>query len=171
MKSDVSLVRRLSLPFLTVLTLAVLLISPNLPMTRAENSTIMQAVAPQTAPNLQFSINCNSNDVVLGMSGDGPFEVQGYGPGLPASPVDGPTLTLPGPANWLNVRLIELGGDLEFINLGDLICPALPNRPIELTTQCGSDDELVINFTSLDTPGRMEGNYFGLPAGYHIRRW
>lgn len=65
------------------------------------------------------------NLVVTINAGDGPFQINATGSTTPSEPIVVPTTgayTLQGPDRWINLSVVEQGGDTETITLGDFDC-------------------------------------------------
>jgi rare lipoprotein A (peptidoglycan hydrolase) len=118
--------------------------------------------AAPTVP-LSATATCNGPDLVVNIaSGDGPFNITGTGPGLPANGVSAGNTTLTGPGSWTAVTVTETTGNGETLNLGSFNCAA-PTIPLSATAACNGPD-LVVNIASGDGPFNITGTGPGLPA-------
>ncbi|MCL4253729.1 MAG: hypothetical protein KJ043_08120, partial [Anaerolineae bacterium] len=72
---------------------------------------------------LNATLSCVGNDLVVDiLGGDGAFNINGTGNGLPLSAVVANTYTFTGPGSWTGVSVVELGGDAEFTAPADFNC-------------------------------------------------
>jgi hypothetical protein len=118
--------------------------------------------APANTP-LSATAACSGANLVVNIaSGDGPFNITGTGPGLPANSVSAGNTTLTGPGSWTAVTVTETTGNGETLNLGSFNCAA-PTIPLSATAACNGPD-LVVNIASGDGPFNITGTGPGLPA-------
>ncbi|PJF29491.1 MAG: hypothetical protein CUN52_08130 [Phototrophicales bacterium] len=93
-------------------------------------ANVATTVNDDEAPNtLSATAVCVGNDLQVTISaGDANFDITGTGAGLPVTNVGFGTHTLTGPSTWI-VSVIELGGDIETLNLGTFSCPVSVPTP------------------------------------------
>jgi hypothetical protein len=91
------------------------------------------------------------------IAGDGTFDINGTGAGLPITNVGAGVYTLSsGP--WTAITVTEDGGNTETFPIGNVDC----NIPLNVTRTCVGND-LVVTITGGDGPFNLMGTGIGLP--------
>ncbi len=92
----------------------------------AEASDATNWSATYGCPNLAASVRCNNDDLkVFIQQGEGPFDIDGTGTGLPilgsGLRIDG-TPALGGPGEWTGISISETAGDTQVMDFDDFHC-------------------------------------------------
>lgn len=145
-----------------VLTLVVLLVRTNLPVTQAEKPPIEKSSLSQGFTNLAGDSTCNGQHLQVNITaGDFPILIDGTGTDLPRT-VNAPGMQyLVGPGSWTGLTLTEQSGDGEVLALPDVTCTLPPNN-LQATMTCDNGD-LVVEILSGDPFFAIIGTGPGLP--------
>ncbi len=96
------------------------------------------------------AIACNGDNAEFTINnGDANFNITGTGAGLPLSNIGTGIVSLTGAGSWTEVTATERRGDRQFIDLGDITCPA--TVPLSASATCIGAD-LQVNIFTGDTP-------------------
>lgn len=111
---------------------------------------------------LASSASCVGNDLQVNITaGDGPYNITGTGPGLPANGVAAGVTTLTGPGAWTGVTVTETTGVApESQLLGDFNC--VLGSALTASAVCLGPD-LQVTISNGDTPFNITGTGTGLP--------
>jgi hypothetical protein len=92
------------------------------------SSHMILVVTGDKADNVSASASCvNSRNLRVQISGgDANFNITGSGPGLPRNNVGPGVYTFTGPGTWNNVKVTELKGDKQTVNVGSFTCIPTP---------------------------------------------